>query len=194
MDSTSTQQLIESYQTLIEQQSSTYSTLFYVFLTIMIIIVGSVLYINFVASKRAMRREIRNTFEEEKSKLYDEIKKRFESEKEELNKKALDIEGNLSRLAASYCLSLDSPGKAAEWAITSLDCYLKLNNNWAIRKVTEFLLGVLLIDEWKQKIREEAIDLGNFKIVAEKIPDFMDEERGKIIGIIEAAQKELGQV
>ncbi|MEK0337732.1 MAG: hypothetical protein QQN41_09905, partial [Nitrosopumilus sp.] len=120
---TTTHQLFETFQTIIETQSSTYSTLFAVFIGITLLIVASSLYLNFAFSTRKMQSEIQNTFNEERKKFYQEIDiridQKFVKTKDELNRSTTSIEAELARMFALYNLKAKDYGYASNWLARS---------------------------------------------------------------------------
>lgn len=190
MSNNDTQNVIDIYKTLLEQEVSNHNIFITILLGITVIFLGVTWWWNKTGAIREIKLEVEKKIEEEQKILTETLEKKIrtliDNEIKEYDKKILLIECEVMRSMANFATEKKLFNISLYWWVKNLEIQIKLNDTSYIRKVIDWIIE----DIESLEVKEEDDNKGKAEFTKEKIhelkyilkviktvPDILDKEK-----------------
>jgi hypothetical protein len=184
------------YSNFLSSQSSSYSTLITVLLSISAILIGSTVIWNFYIARNQIKLEVNNGIEQLALSLKSEMKQTIAIELEEhvveLEKKFKLNEADLAGLYAVSATNLGFHLASVVWWLSAIGLYNELNINKKVRVCVDELIDTLNQPNCFDEVDENYDFEEKINQVNETIPEILSKEKDEIVEIFRQQKIKIG--
>lgn len=177
--------IVEFYKTLLENQSSNYSTLITAFITLTVLLIGSTWFWNFLVAKNQINNAVQTqvlSIEQSLNNKYDKvIEDKIKELEDKYDRKMLSTEANLARIFAIHCENINEIQYAIDWWATALDKFIAAGSDDMIRISVDSLNQLALLPDLSEHINEETFEPEFHIEIVKKAPSLLEKEKMTII-------------
>lgn len=189
MQKENTENLIEVYKTILQQEVSNHTIFITVLLGIVVILLGATWWWNKSGATKEINAEVEKRFEKEKKKLLkefeNEINEKIDEKIKDYEEQVLRVESDVARSMAISARNDEFYSHSIYWWAKFLKNNIEIDNSTGIRNGTEWLLEDLkLLKEGDEKKKLKAIHECEFvEETANEIPELLKKEKKEILKI-----------
>lgn len=180
--------IVEFYKTLLENQSSNYSTLITAFIALTALLVGSTWLWNFLVAKNQIKNAVISQVKSIEQSLNTKYDKLIENKINELegkyDKKMLSTEADLARIFAIHCENTEDIQNAIDWWATALDKFIASESDDMIRLSIDALNRIVLLPNLNDHINKETFAPEFHIEIVKKAPLLLEKEKMTIIKVL----------
>jgi len=177
-------EVIELYKTLLENQSSNFSTLINFFLAISGILITISLAYNYIIAKNQIKNEVKKEVEniEENIKVkYDiYLKEEIERIEKSFKNKLLNNEATALSSVAMHCMKNSDYSGCITFSFYALERFIDLGTDIVIRQSVDSIYNILTNPAFVPEIDADKLDYNEIVRVVNKIPDLLTIEKENI--------------
>ena len=181
-------EVVEFYKTLLENQSSNFSTLIVFFVSITTILVGISFLWNFIIAKNQIKNEVFKQVKEIEAALNIRFQQLVKEDVEKVEKKfekdLVFIKGESARSFFIQSFNMKLSKSALTWLSTALDYYLTIECEEAIRGSINSFLTTLKQPDLKKEKEKNNFNINEIISIVNKVPVLLSKEKTEIIDLL----------
>jgi hypothetical protein len=195
MQKENTDNLIEVYKTILQQEISNHTIVITVLLSIVVILLGATWWWNKSGATKEIKSEVGKIFEKEKKKLYkefeNEINKIVDEKIKDCKEQILVIEGDVARSMGISARNSKFYSHSIYWLAKFLKTKIDLEDPQMIRSGTEWILqDLVLLKEKDVKTGLKTIHECKYVMeIVSELPELLEKEKKEILKICEGREE-----